>query len=210
MKIFASGPDRGCAPGAFSAAAEREEARPMEKVLIAVDGTPGSRAAITAFRDLVRKPRTVVLVTVERLEGDSLVIDMLGEAELETLRRSLKDTEHKEALDRRAQLLLAQYAWELQSGGVNVRKVMRDGPPAEEILKVAREESVDLIITGHSCKNFFTRLLKGSLSREIRKNKTVPVLVARNGTCGERSSGRGTREWVKGGKLRPAVVPHVF
>lgn len=182
----------------------------MEKVLIAVDGSPGSRAAITAFQDLVRKPRTVVLVTVERLEGDSLIIDMLGEAELETLRRSMKDTEHKEALDRRAQLLLTQYAWELQSGGVKVQKVIRDGPPVEEILKVGREEGVDLIITGNSCKSFFTRLLKGSVSREIGKNRTVPVLVARNGSCGERSSGRGTREWVKGGRLRPALAPEVF
>src|SRR5512139_1974446 len=161
----------------------------MEKVLIAVDESKGSRATIPAFRDLIRKPRTVVLVTVQRLLGDSLVIDMLGEAEMQTLRESLKDTEHKEALDSRAQLILAQYAWELQNDGVTVEKVVRNGPPAEEILKVAREECVDLIITGHSCKNFFSRLLKGSVNREIRKNGLIPFLVAKNQTCEERSTG---------------------
>jgi len=83
-----------------------------------------------------------------------------------------------------------------------VKKVIRDGPPAEEILKVAREEGVDLIITGHSCKNFFTRLIKGSVSREIRKNGLVPFLVAPDRTCGEESTGLGTRDRVKGRKLQ--------
>jgi nucleotide-binding universal stress UspA family protein len=182
----------------------------MEKVLIAVDESKGSLATIPAFQDLIPKPQTVVLVTVQRLLGDSLVIDMLGEAEMQTLRESLKDTEHKEALDSRAQLILARYAWELRNDGVTVKKVIRDGPPAEEILKVAREEGVDLIITGHSCKNFFSRLLKGSVSREIRKNGLIPFLVAKDGTCGGRSTGRGTREWVKRRKLQPAVAEDMF
>ncbi len=182
----------------------------MEKVLIAVDESKGSRATIPAFRDLIRKPRTVVLVTVQRLLGDSLVIDMLGEPEMETLRESLKDTEYKEALDSRAQLLLAEYARELQNDGVTVKTVVRDGPPAGEILKVAREECVDLIITGHSCSNFFSRLLKGSVSREIRKNGAVPVLVAGNGTCRVRSTRRGTRDWVNGRKWRPALIVERF
>jgi nucleotide-binding universal stress UspA family protein len=182
----------------------------MEKVLIAVDETRGSRATIPAFQSLIRKPRTVVLVTVQRLLGDSLVIDMLGEAEMKTLRDALKDTEHKEELDRKARNILDSYAWELRHEGVTVKKVMRDGPPAEEILKVAREEGVDLIITGHRCKNFFTRLIKGSVSREIRKNGLVPFLVAKDGTCQEQSTGRGTREWAKGGRWEPALSKPIF
>ncbi len=190
---------------------KEEDMRPvMEKVLIAVDESKGSRAVIRAFQNLIQKPRTVVLVTVQRLLGDSLVIDMLGEAEMKTLRESLKDTEHKEELDRKARNILDSYAGELQHEGVAVKKVIRDGPPGEEILKVAREEGVDLIITGHSCKSFFSRLLKGSVSREIRKNGLIPFLVAKDGTCGERSTGRGTREWVKDRKLRPALAAARF
>lgn len=175
----------------------------MEKVLIAVDGSKSSRATIPAFQNLIRKPRTVVLVTVQRLMGDSLVIDMMGEAEMRTLHEALEGTEHKEALDNKAQLILAHYAWELLNDGVIVKKVIRDGPPADEILKVAREEGVDLIITGRGCKNFFTRLVKGSVNREIRKNGLVPFLVARNTACDDQSSGRGSREWVKGRNLQP-------
>ncbi len=178
----------------------------MEKVLIAVDESKGSAAALRAFRNLIRKPRTVVLMTVQRLMGDSLLIDMLGDAERDTLRESLKGTEHQEALDSRAQRLLAKYTWELQYDGVAVKPVVRSGPPAEEILKVAREEGVDLIITGYSCKNFFSRLFKGSVSRDLARNSAVPILVAKDGTCGEQSR-RGTREWIKEKNPRPAVVP---
>ncbi len=182
----------------------------MERVLIAVDETPGSRATIPALQNLIRKPRTVILVTVQRLEGDSLVIDMLGEPEMKTLRESLKDSEHKEALDRKARDILDSYARELWHEGVTVKKVVRDGPPAEEILKVAREERVDLIITGHSCKNFLTRLIKGSVSREIKKNGLVPFLVAKDGTCQEKSTGRGARTWIKGRAWQPALAKRTF
>jgi len=182
----------------------------MEKVLIAVDDSQGSRATIPAFQKLIRKPRTVILVNVQRLEGDSLMIDMLGEAELSTLRESMKDTEHKEALDKKAENILAFYANELRYDGVIVKTVMRDGPPAEEILKVAQEEGVDLIITGDSCKNFIERLLKGSVSREIRKNRLVPLLVARDGTCREQSTGRGSRDWIKDPEWKPALTKPLF
>ena len=182
----------------------------MEKVLIAVDETQGSRATISAFQNLTRKPRTVVLVTVQRLLGDSLVIDMLGEPEMQTLRESLKDTEYKEALDNKAENVLAFYASELRNNGVTVKTVVRDGPPAEEILKVAREERVDLIIIGHSCKNFIQRLISGSVTREIMKNGLVPFLVSKGGTCREQSTGRGSRELATDGEWKPALVSLPF
>jgi nucleotide-binding universal stress UspA family protein len=182
----------------------------MEKVLIAVDETQGSRATVPAFQRLIRKPRIVILVNVQRLEGDSLIIDMLGEAELSTLRESMKDTEHKVALDQKAEHILAFYAGELRNDGVTVKTVTRNGPPAEEILKVAREEGVDLIITGYSCKNFIERLIKGSVSREIRKNGLVPFLVAKDGICRDQSTGPGSRERVKDSVWKPTLTKPVF
>ena len=57
----------------------------MKKILVAVDDTKGSEAVLTIFRNLVRPPEEVILLHVQRLEGRSLMIDMLGEAELATL-----------------------------------------------------------------------------------------------------------------------------
>ena len=112
-----------------------------------------------------------------------MMIDMLGEAELDTLRESLKGTEYKEALDRKSEKILNFYRKELENGGlVSVKTVVRDGIPSEEIMKVAQEEVVDLIITGYSEKGFLQRVVTGCVSRDIEKSAPVPVLVAKNPT----------------------------
>lgn len=159
----------------------------MKKVLIAVDETGGSKSVLSVFRNMVRPPESVVLVHVQQLEGKSLMIDMLGEAEMSTLRESLKGTEHKEALDRRSGKILNYYKKELDNGGlVSVKTVIRDGVPSEEIMKVAQEEGVDLVITGYNGKTLMQRLFSGSVSKDIEKNAPVPVLVAKNPTEAEK------------------------
>ncbi len=153
----------------------------MKKVLIAVDETESSKSVLSVFHNMVRPPETVVLVHVQRIEGKSMMIDMLGEAEMATLRESLKGSEHKEALDRQSQKILNYYKKALDNGGlVNVKTVIRDGVPSEEILKVAQEEGVDLIITGFSGKTVMQRLVSGCVSRDLEKNAPVPVLVAKD------------------------------
>lgn len=153
----------------------------MKKVLIAVDETEGSKSVLSVFHNMVRPPETVVLVHVQRLEGKSVMIDMLGEAEMSTLRESLKGTEHKEALDRQSQKILNFYKRELDNGGlVSVKTVVRDGVPSEEIMKVAQEEGVDLIITGCSGKTVMQRLVSGCVSSDLERKAPVPVLVAKD------------------------------
>lgn len=152
----------------------------MKKILIAVDETSGSKAVLSVFKNLVRPPEEVLLLHVERLEGKSLMIDMLGEAELATLKESLKDTEHKEKLDKKAEQVLNYFKKELQSSGlINIRTVIREGIPADEILKVAEEENVDLIIVGDNGKKGLVRLITGCVSKEVEKHATVPVLVGK-------------------------------
>lgn len=155
----------------------------MKKVLIAVDETEGSKSILSVFHNMVRPPESVVLVHVQRLEGNSLMIDMLGDAELDTLRESLRGTEHKEALDRKSERILNYYRKELENGGlVSIKTVVRDGIPSEEIMKVAQEEGADLIITGYSGKTLLQRLVTGCVSKDVEKNAPVPVLVAKNPT----------------------------
>ena len=149
----------------------------MKKVLIAVDGTKDSKSVLSAFHNLEERPEDVVLLYVERLEGNSLMIDMLGEAEMSTLKDSLKGTDYKEALDRKAEKILNYYEREL---GVPVSKSMvREGIPAEEILKVSEEEGVELIFMGENMRKGLDRLITGSVARIVEKNAKVPVFVAR-------------------------------
>lgn len=152
----------------------------MKKVLIAVDDTKSSKAVLYTFYNLVKAPEVVVLLHVERLEGKSLMIDMLGDAELSTLRESLKGTEHKETLDIKAGKILDFYKSELENRGqIKIKTVLRDGRPSDEILKVAEEEGVELIILGYNAKNGLSRLITGSVAGEIEKRANVPVLLAK-------------------------------
>jgi len=159
----------------------------MKKVLIAVDETEGSKAVLSVFQNMVRPPESVVLVHVQQLEGKSMMLDMLSEGELDTLREALKGTEHQESLDRKSEKILNFYRKELENGGlVSVKTVVRAGITSEEILKIAQEEGVDLIVTGYNGKSFMQRMVTGSISKDIEKSAPVPVLVAKNPTAEEK------------------------
>ncbi len=151
----------------------------MKKVLIAVD-EKGSKAVLSTFFNLVSPAEEVVLLNVQKLEGKSLMIDMLGDAEMLTLKESIKGTEHKERLDKNADDVLAFYGKEIGDYcDTKIKKVVREGMPAEEILKVAEEEGAELIILGNKRKKGISRLISGNFTDEVQKLSKVPVLVAR-------------------------------
>ncbi len=152
----------------------------MKKVLIAVDDTKASGAVLSTFHNSVQQPEEVILMNVQRLEGKSLMIDMLGEAELSTLKEAVNGTEHKDLLDSRSEEILNYYRRELKGAGAfTIKTVKRSGLPAVEILKVAEEEKAELIILGYSGRKGLSRLIEGSVGSQVGKNARVPVLVAK-------------------------------
>ncbi len=158
----------------------------MKKILIAVDEAKSSKAVLFTYYNLVQRPEEVVLLHVERLEGDSSMIDMLGEAEMKTLRESLADSEHRDRLSRKTERILGFYRKELEESGVaRVSAIVRDGNPVEEILKVAREEGVDMILVGYSKQSGLHRLISGSVGKEVGKRADIPVLLAKMPTVCE-------------------------
>lgn len=158
----------------------------MRKVLVAVDETKGSRAVLSVFNNLVKPPQEVILLHVVRLEGRSLMIDMLGDAEMSTLKESIQGTERKEKLDEKAEKIIAHYRNELESRGlIHVRTIIREGIPGEEILRVAEEEGADLIVTGYNEKKALHRVITGCVSKEVERSAQVPVLVAKETEAGE-------------------------
>jgi len=152
----------------------------MKKLLIAVDDKKGSKAVLSTFFNLVNPAEEVVLLNVQRLEGKSLMIDMLGDAEMSTLRDMVKDTDHKNILDKNADDILAFYKKEIgDSCQATIKTVTREGVPADEILKVAEEEGAELIILGNNRKKGLSRLISGNIAEDVQKYSKVPVLVAR-------------------------------
>lgn len=153
----------------------------MKKILIPVDGTKGTKDIFTVFSSVVRPAEEVILLHVEQLGGKTLMLDMLGEAEMATLRESIQGTEFKERLDGMAEKIIAHCRGKLEAiGAQNIRTMVREGVPAAEILKVAAEEQVDLIILGYNSKTGLGRMISGSVTKDVERGARVPVLVAKN------------------------------
>jgi nucleotide-binding universal stress UspA family protein len=156
----------------------------MNKVLIAADDTKGSQAVLNVFRNQVRPPQEVILVHVQRPLGRSLMGNMLGEAEMSTLKEMVKGTEFQEELDRQSEKVLSYYKEELKKDGLfRIKTVIRAGNVHEELLKVADEEQVDMMILGCNGKTGFDRLLSGCVTKDVERRTSVPVVVAKAGGC---------------------------
>ena len=109
----------------------------MKKILIPVDGSRGTKDIFAVCASIVRPAEEVILLHVEQLGGKTLMLDMLGEAEMSTLRESIQGTPFKERLDEVAGKILGHYRAKLEGlGARNIRTLVREGVPAEEILKV--------------------------------------------------------------------------
>ncbi|MCG2737087.1 MAG: universal stress protein [Candidatus Methanoperedenaceae archaeon] len=64
--------------------------------------------------------------------------------------------------------------------GVNVRKWLMEGQPAKEILRLAEEQSIDLIVMGTLGRSGIEKFLLGSVADKVIRGSRIPVLVVRN------------------------------
>jgi len=86
---------------------------------------------------------------------------------------------YREELQRRASRKLHQVAQDAEASfGIEVDEWMCSGRPSTEILRMAVEEGVDLIVLGQG-RGALDRLLFGSNAHQIVREATCPVLVVR-------------------------------
>jgi len=105
--------------------------------------------------------------------------EMLGDAELSTLKNALKGTDYQEALDKKAKAVLDFFESSLKEKGfTKIKRVVKEGHPADEILATAKEENAEIIVIGSKGKRLHT-LLMGSVSREVSNRSEISVLIAR-------------------------------
>ncbi len=154
----------------------------MKKILVAVDDTKSSLRSVEFMAKLFpyTRPETVLLLYVEKIMGRSLMDDVLmSDSEIEALKDSLKGTEYQEMLDRKAKKIIDYFKKALEKQGVTgVKPIIKEGHPAEEILKTAQDEGAEMIVIGSRGKRLHN-LFMGSVSREVANRADVFVLIAR-------------------------------
>jgi nucleotide-binding universal stress UspA family protein len=78
---------------------------------------------------------------------------------------------------------LRDFADKILKEAVPVQVNVAVGTPAEEILRVAREEKVDLIVMGTHGRTGLRHLLLGSVAEEVTRHAPCPVFTVRSGAA---------------------------
>jgi len=154
----------------------------FEKILIATDGSKHSENAAKLGIDLAKRSKgTVVICYVADINGTMPMggIGMpFGDMGAYTIDPAVFSGLRETALQAGAKAVnrveeLANLA------SVPSEKRVLDGNPAAEILRLAEEESMSIIVIGSIGKTGLEKFLMGSVAEKVVRNSTVPVLVVR-------------------------------
>jgi nucleotide-binding universal stress UspA family protein len=125
-----------------------------KKILVAYDDPESATLARAA--DLAEETRATLIVT--------------------NVVAPVERSEVKEA-DREARERLDEADSYLKRRGLSGELVSSVGPPAEAILRLAKERQVDLLVVGTRKKGFFERLVEGSVAQDVLRGASCDVLV---------------------------------
>jgi nucleotide-binding universal stress UspA family protein len=149
----------------------------IRKVVVAADGSPASLQGLERAADLaVRLGAKVVVVFVRHFPATALMANPVTEPNL------MAALDEQESEVRQAVLRL------VGSTGVAWEFVVRLGSPGEEIVKVAEEKSVDLIVIGSDRHSSLHNLLLGSTAAYVTTHSPSPVLVVRSAAQNKRAA----------------------
>ena len=147
----------------------------MRRMLVAVDGSEYSIAAVKAAAKLAAE-RGIEKVTL--INVIPTVPTPMGPTPVAA---APEDVEAWEVFDRPREIL--------QAAGVEPLLLLREGDPAEEIVRAAREGGFDLIIVGHRGLSPVKAFLIGSVSNRVVAHAPCSVLVVRPGLESNPSKG---------------------
>ncbi len=137
----------------------------MPKILVALDGSPGSEKALEAAVRLAQKDgRQVTAVSVLDRSGDPR-LEQLAEGVKAQARRHLEE------------ILQAAVNF-ARSRGVLLTAVLREGHPAEAILACVEQEGVEVLVLG-SAGSEAARLGLGGTADQVSSHAPCTVMLVK-------------------------------
>lgn len=141
---------------------------PGKRVVVGVDGSPGSDAACRwALRTAARHGATLTVVVVVP-PASSEVVAPIG-MPVVVVEPEQARVPYRDLLDRTVAELRALDA------GVTVDPVLGEGPAADELLEAAVD--ADLLVVGRSGRSQAVSVLLGSVTRSVLHHADLPVAV---------------------------------
>ena len=139
------------------------------KILLATDGSEPSEIAARTALDLAK-----------RLDSEVHVIHVAPEHPYVRAYYDLRHQEEEEGLRREDQRMLDEYVDHLRkAGGTVAESYLRVGEAAKEIVEVAEELGVGLVVLGNRGHGRIRRALMGSVSMGVLRHAHCSVLIVR-------------------------------
>lgn len=162
----------------------------FKRILVPLDGSEVAEGVLPFVTALAKgSDATITLLTVvdtSAMEEIEARVDVLPTAEFGSLLAS-KPTERpavgvyrtqvEETAQEKAKIALRVVATRLTGQGLKARVAASSGPAAEEILRAARDEDIDLIAMSTHGRNALGRAILGSVTNKVLHASDVPTLV---------------------------------
>ena len=141
------------------------------KILLTSDGSKNSEFAIEHALQIASDEgaEVIVLHVVDKKHLSNIHEDAIGETNFyEYTDKVLNDFE---------KVIQELESEKDEQFKVKITKLARQGRPCDVIIKVCKEENIDMIVMSNSGKNKVDRFLLGSVTEKIIREAPVPVLV---------------------------------
>ncbi|MDM7920243.1 MAG: universal stress protein [Methanosarcina sp.] len=136
---------------------------------IATDGSENSRKAISCGIEIAKISGATVYI-IHVVDTLSVVSDIWTAG---------KDLIH-DMMIRDGKKILSETKKTIEDSGVEVKDVLLNGHPGEEIIKFAENNNMDLIVMGTLGATGLEKFLMGSVAEKVVRHSKVPVMVVRN------------------------------
>jgi len=138
-------------------------------VLLAIDGSPGGERALQYAKERAK------------ISGAKVVIAYVIEWSPYSFNTPEENAErHKrreQEIDKATSTIVNPASAALKSDDVDCETIVRHGPPAETLLKLANDNGVSQIIIGRRGQSGIKSLLFGSVAGNLIQTSPVPVVV---------------------------------
>jgi nucleotide-binding universal stress UspA family protein len=132
----------------------------------------------TDFSDVATK----AVKYIKQLKGagaqEVILLHVIDDKELMVLSRAPDQYMNiMEAMKKEVEAEMATVVTELKSEGFHVKPELRTGNPFKVIMETAADEKVSIIVLGSHGKSNISEMLMGSISENVIRHSTVPLLV---------------------------------
>ena len=147
----------------------------FERILIATDGSKFSEKAAKVGIELAKLSggKVIIVYVADIGKYSASFIPPFGGVSpeaIDSVVASIRETGEK------ATLQVNELA---RAAGVTSERLIVEGNPPSEILRIAEDEKIDMIVMGSIGKTGLEKFLMGSVAEKVVHNSKLPVLIVR-------------------------------